>query len=98
MARRWAAKQDHNATEIASALRHAGAFVRFIEGSHGQAGVPDLLVGFRGITYLMEIKMAKGRLSEAQKDFMLGWNGGPIVVVRSPLEALGAIGLFEVAA
>lgn len=98
MGKRWAAKQDHNATEIASALRHAGAIVRFIEGSHGQAGVPDLLVGFNGITYLMEIKVAKGRLSKAQIEFHAAWNGGPIVVVRSPLEALGVLGLFEVAA
>jgi Holliday junction resolvase len=94
---RWA-KQDHNAVEIAAVLRNAGAIVRFIEGSHGQAGIPDLLVGFRGVTYLLEVKVAKGRLSKVQEEFHASWRGGPIVVVRSPLEALGAIGLFEVAA
>lgn len=98
MAKRWAVKQDHNANEVAAALRHAGAVVCFIEASHGRAGVPDLLVGFRGVTYLMEIKMAKGRLSAGQKEFIAGWNGGPIVVVHNAIEALGALGLFEVAA
>lgn len=92
---RWA-KQDRNAVEVATALRHAGAIVRFIEGSHGQSGLPDLLVGFQGVTYLMEVKVAKGRLSEAQKEFHASWRGGPIIVVRTPLEALAAIGLYGV--
>ena len=97
MGKRWG-KPDRNAHESASALRHAGASVRFIEGAHGQGGVPDLLVGFNGVTYLMEIKMSKGKLSTGQLEFMASWRGGSALVVRSPLEALGAIGLFEVAA
>lgn len=92
---RWA-KQDRNAVEIATALRNAGAICRFIEGSHGQSGLPDLLVGFKGTTYLLEVKVEKGRLSAAQAAFHLSWRGGPIIVVRTPLEALAAIGLYGV--
>lgn len=57
-----------------------------------------MLVGFEGTTYLMEVKVAKGRLSKAQEEFHASWRGGPIVVIRTPLEALAAIGLFGVEA
>lgn len=46
----------------------------------------------------MEVKVAKGRLSKAQEEFHASWRGGPIVVIRTPLEALAAIGLFGVEA
>jgi hypothetical protein len=47
---RFAARVDKNQSEIVSALRAAGAFVWII-------GLPvDLLVGFDGQTYLVEVK------------------------------------------
>jgi hypothetical protein len=86
-------KQDSNAAEIVSALRAAGCVVRFIEGAHGIAGVPDLLVGYRLQTFLLEVKVKRGRLSKAQVYFHALWNGGPLKVVRSIQEALEAVGL-----
>lgn len=86
-------KQDRNAVEIVSALRAVGATARFVEFQHGQAGCPDILVGWKGQTYLMELKVRKGRLSDAQKKFHAEWQGPPILVIRSVSEALIAIGL-----
>lgn len=87
--------QDANAGEIVSALRRVGAVVRFVEFAHGIAGCPDLLVGWRGVTYLLEVKTPKGRLSDAQKKFHAEWTGGPIYVVRSVEEALAVLGLMK---
>lgn len=61
-------------------------------------GFPDLVVGFRGRTYLLEVKRAKGKLRASQVAFRDSWRGGPLVVVRTAAEALRAIGLEDVAA
>lgn len=87
------AKTDDNATAIADALRAVGAVVWFIEGAHGSAGVPDLLVGFRGKTFLLEVKMPRGTVSDAQRKFFEKWSGATAVVVRDVDEALKAIGV-----
>ena len=49
-----AAKVDRNQTEIVQALRDYGAFV--VSLATVGKGVPDLLVGFKRHTILMEIK------------------------------------------
>ncbi|WP_312056865.1 hypothetical protein [Acinetobacter courvalinii] len=51
---RRAAKIDANQTEIVKALRQVGASVQSL-ASTGK-GCPDLLVGFRGVNWLLEIK------------------------------------------
>ena len=51
---RRAAKIDANQTQVVIALRAAGATVQSLAAVG--VGVPDLLVGFRGQTYLMEVK------------------------------------------
>jgi hypothetical protein len=88
-------KQDANAGEIVSALRAAGAVVRFIEFAHGIAGCPDILVGHGGTTWLLELKVKGGRLNDRQKAFHAEWvgRGGPLAVVRTIPEAFVAIGL-----
>ncbi len=59
-------------------------------------GRPDLLVGFRGETYLLEVKSPKGRLEDSQVTWHADWRGRPVAVVRTPTEALRAIGaLYE---
>lgn len=95
MTREYAKRTDANVSEIVSLYRQVGAFVAFIEGSYN-AGIPDLLVGFRGKTYLVEVKTKKGRLNKAQIAFREQWVGGPLVVVRNPEEALAAIGLTDI--
>lgn len=50
----------------------------------------DLLVLFRGRTVMLEVKTKTGRLTDSQKELIArGW---PLVIVRSPDEALKAIG------
>lgn len=95
---RRAAKVDRNQGEIAAALRNVGATVQSL--AEVGAGVPDLLVGFRRQTYLLEVKdgekpPSQRELTPDQIDWHMNWTGGPCVVVRSVLEALAAIGVTE---
>jgi hypothetical protein len=92
---RRAAKVDRNQAEIAAALRSAGAFVQSLAAVGG--GVPDLLVGFRRQTYLLEVKdgtkpPSARELTPDQVNWHMGWNGGVCMVVNSVEEALIAVG------
>lgn len=94
MPRRFAArqgKQDANQPEIVKALRRCGAHVVDLHAIGG--GCPDLLVGFRGVNYLIEIKTLVGKVRTGQADFQATWPGGRVVIVRSIVEALVAIGV-----
>ena len=86
---RRAAKTDANQREIIAALEAVGAsvFPSFRLGG----GFPDLVVGFRGVTYLLEVKTPTGRLTPAEARFFAQWRGHA-AVVRSVDEALRAIG------
>ena len=53
-------------------------------------GRPDLLVGYRGVNFLLEVKGPKGALNEAQERYHAEWKG-QIAVVRTPEEALEAV-------
>ena len=92
---RRAAKVDRNQAEITAALRTVGASVQSLAAVGN--GVPDLLVGFRRATYLLEVKDGKKppsarELTPDQVTWHMGWIGGPCVVVNSTEEALAAIG------
>jgi DnaJ-domain-containing protein 1 len=95
---RKAARTDRNQAEIAAALRTVGASVQSLAAMGN--GVPDLLVGFRRATYLLEVKdgnlkPSARELTPDQIAWHLGWNGGACVVVNSVGEALAAIGATE---
>jgi len=85
----YAARRDKNEREIISALADAGATVY-------QSGEPlDLIVGFRGRNYLIEVKTPDGKLTSKQRKWWaLDW-AGQRVIVRSVQEALVAIGAPE---
>ena len=87
---RYAARVDANQDQIVSALRAAGAYVWII-------GLPvDLLVGFRGHTFLMELKNgSKKRLTALQADFFESWTGGTLCRVDGPEAALRMIGAVK---
>ena len=87
---RRAAKVDLNHRVIVEALRRVGASV--IDLSAVGDGCPDLLVGYRGHTWLIEVKSAKGSLTPAQKVTHAEWNGFPIAVVKTVEEAWLLIG------
>lgn len=89
---RRAAKVDANQTEIVAALSRVGASVQSLH-TVGR-GVPDLLVGFRGQTYLLEVKNrdGKNKIEETQKEWHRSWKGTPALIVESVEQALRAIG------
>lgn len=84
-----AAKIDSNQNQIISALRDAGASITSL-ASVGM-GFPDLAVGYGGLNFFLEVKGEKGQLTPFQKAFFDMWKGS-IHVVRTPEEALHAIG------
>jgi hypothetical protein len=86
---RYAAKIDTNQPAIVEELRQVGASVESL--ARVGAGVPDLLVGFRERTYLLEIKTDRGALTDDQRAWLARWRG-QAAVVRSADEALKAIG------
>lgn len=91
MSNRYAARTDQNQSAIVAALRAVGCSVVSLHRVGG--GVPDLLVGHIGHTYLLEIKTPTGRVSPNQRAWHRAWDGDTVYVVRTPEEALRAVGL-----
>jgi Holliday junction resolvase len=94
---RRAAKVDANQDSVVSALRAAGATVQSL-AAVGK-GVPDLLVGYKGKTLLMEVKdgrkpLSAQRLTEDQLTWHGNWKGGALSVVDGPEAALRMIGVI----
>lgn len=88
---RRASKVDANQKAIVHALRLIGASV---ESLHQVGkGVPDLLVGFRGQMWLLEVKNPDGRnrVHMEQTAWHDAWQGPEVLVVRSVDEAVEAV-------
>lgn len=91
---RKTARVDANQAAIVEALRAAGATVESL--AMVGRGVPDLAVGYRGQTYLLEVKdgakpESARRLTPAEAAWHDGWRGHAAVVI-SIEEALAAVG------
>lgn len=89
---RRAAKVDDNHNEIVDALRQIGASVKPV---HALKGFVDIVVGYRGINYLIEIKdgkkpPSKQKLTEDEQKFHDEWKGQAIVV-KNVTEALAVL-------
>jgi hypothetical protein len=89
-----AAKVDANQPQIIAALRGVGATVQPLH-TVGK-GCPDLAVGWRGQTFLIEVKdgakpPSARVLTKDQVEWHAGWKGHA-AVVKSVDEALAAIG------
>lgn len=94
---RRANRIDDNQNEIVAALRKAGATVRII--SQGE-GIPDLLVGFKGLTFLFEVKdgnkpPSARELTPLEAKFFMEWRGGMVAIVKSVEEALAILADVE---
>jgi hypothetical protein len=87
---RYASRIDKNQTEIVRVLRAAGAYVWII-------GLPvDLLVGYKGRTFLVEIKDGpKKKLTKLQEDFFKNWSGSTLARIDGPEAALRMIGTIN---
>lgn len=86
--KRYAAKRDKNEADIVRVLEYVGATVTPLSDK----GVPDLLVGYDGENYLLEVKDKRGTLTSDQVEWHEAW-AGSVQVVRDADEALRAIGL-----
>lgn len=90
---RRAARIDANHNSIVETLRRFGATVQSI-ASIGK-GCPDLIVGYRGINYLVEIKDgakcdSQQKLTPDEKIWHSKWDG-QVVVINSNVDALKMI-------
>lgn len=85
-----ARKRDANEPLIVDALKKAGVVVR----KANIPGFPDLVCykPTHGL-FLLEVKSASGTLTPAQvKHTAEGW---PVVIVRSPADALAVFGIYQ---
>ena len=95
---RRAAKIDKNQPAIVDALRACGAFVQSLAAVGN--GCPDLLIGYRGRTILVEVKDGSN-VPSAQKltlDQLLWhakWSGGSLAVVNDLESALRVLKAME---
>ena len=90
---RRAARIDANQTQIVSALRSVGASVELL--SAVGKGCPDLLVGYRGMNILMEVKdgrkpPSERKLTSDQIVWHTQWKG-VVFLVTSVHDALDAL-------
>ena len=74
---------DANQLDIVKALRQAGASVTSLASVGG--GCPDLLVGIRKVTTVMEVKdgakpPSKRKLTEPEQDWHDEWRGSKHIV------------------
>lgn len=96
---RTKSRVDENQPEIVAALRKAGASVEPLH-TVGK-GCPDLMVGYRGDNFVLEVKdgrkppSARG-LTDAQIRWHMLWRGH-VKIVNNVDEALAAIGIKEAA-
>lgn len=89
---RRAGKVDGNHGEVMQALRGLGCVVKSLAAVGG--GFPDLLVGFRGVLVLLEVKdgslpPSKRKLTTDQAEFVATWPA--TYVVESPDEAVRVV-------
>lgn len=96
MGKRYAAKIDANQPEIVKALR--GVYGVTVTPTHAAGdGFPDLCVGFRGQTFLLEVKdgskpPSARKLTADQEKWHTAWTG-QVAVVKDVTEALAVLGI-----
>ena len=83
-------KPDANQGRIVQVLEEVGCSVQDLHEVGG--GCPDILVGFHGVNYLVEIKTAEGKVNKKQVIWHAQWKGQPVHLIRSEGAALEMIG------
>jgi hypothetical protein len=86
---RIASRVDSNQALIVRQLRAVGASVLHV---HQLKNCFDILVGYRGRTFLMEIKASeKDKLTPGEAEFMANWCGSPYHIVYTADQAIRII-------
>ena len=86
-------KVDNNQLDIVKAFRSMGATV--LNLSAVGKGCPDLLIGYKGISVLVEVKSKTGKFTEPQLKFMEQWQGGAVNRIDSIDGAIRLIKLLD---
>lgn len=91
---RLKARLDDNHGDIVKALRAVGCTVQSL-AAVGK-GCPDVLVGYRGVNYVLEIKdgakiPSRRKLTDDEKEWHADWRG-KVFIVESVQEALLIVG------
>lgn len=86
-----AKRTDGNQVQIVKTLRDLGATVADLHGVG--RGVPDIAVGFRGVTYLCEIKNGNAGLTPDEARFHAEWRG-QVAIVRTVPDVLKLLGMI----
>ena len=90
----YAKRVDVNQKEIVKTLRDYGASV--VDLSKVGHGVPDLLVGYAGLTILVEVKSSeKATFTDAQLEFMKRWYGGALIRINDVESAIRLVNLID---
>jgi hypothetical protein len=79
---------DKNQKKIVENLRQMGMTV--IDLHEVGHGCPDIVVGYRGVNFLFEIKGRNGRLTENQVSLFAAWRG-QVAIIRSTSDAVSII-------
>ena len=95
MSLRRRTRADTNQKDIVAGLRKCGASVYILDDPI------DLLVGYEGLTTLIEVKGPAGPkggvsmrgLTDAQRDFIGEGKGGGVLIVRSLAAAMLGLGM-----
>ena len=93
---RLAKRTDGNHSLVVEQLREALPEANIFDSSGAGRGFPDLVIGWKGFNFLVELKNpARGRtrLTKAQVGFHENWQG-PIFIAHSSLEVLAHIARF----
>jgi hypothetical protein len=97
---RKAAKRDIAEPAIVTTLQLLGCSVLRLDQP------VDLLIGYRGVTHLVEVKTprskasgtARGRLTGGQAAFMADWRGEPVELLWTPADAVALVKRWETGA
>ena len=90
----YAKRVDLNHQEVVKTLRSLGATV--FDASGIGRGFPDLVVGFKQQTILVEIKSSEQkRFTNAQLKFMADWKGSAVVRINDVDGAIRLINLLR---
>lgn len=87
------ARVDQNHKAIVDAFRRMGASVLSLAPLR-KTGAPDLVVGIRGLTFLVEVKKPKDDPRPAQREWHAQWRGSKVQVVHSPDEAAALLARY----
>lgn len=87
-------RRDLNHAEIRDALRCVCGAESVRDTADLGGGFPDLVVGWKGRTYMFEVKSSpKAKFRADQVTGMRAWRGDAWIRVESVIEAFAALGI-----